>query len=46
MKKEKDNLAKKGKEKAFRALLAMSNALLKIRIDKRKQFFGVSFYSE
>ncbi|MBR4173056.1 MAG: AMP-binding protein [Clostridia bacterium] len=34
------NIRKKGKEKAFRALLATSNALLKVGIDKRKRFFG------
>ena len=34
------NIRKKGKERAFKALLALSNALLKAGIDKRRQFFG------
>lgn len=34
------NIRKKGKEKGFKLLLALSKAMLKIGIDKRKQFFG------
>ena len=34
------NIRKKGKEKGFKLLLALSRSLLKVGIDKRKQFFG------
>ena len=34
------NIRKKGKEKCFKLLLALSKAMLKMGIDKRKQFFG------
>lgn len=34
------NIRKKGKEKQFKLLLTLNKALLKLGIDKRKQFFG------
>ena len=34
------NIRKKGKEKGFKLLLALSKALMKMGIDKRRQFFG------
>ena len=34
------NIRKKGKEKGFKMLLALSKTLLAVGIDKRKQFFG------